>query len=89
MTEYAVIDGQRVEMTDWFHGNIKPSQPGVYRVKAVGASRYRYWNGVFWFYGGDRIVDAARTARTQANIVPNAQIERMKWRGLSHPPGAT
>ena len=89
MTEYAVIDGQRVELTGWFSGDTKPERPGVYRVKAIGASRYRYWNGVSWFYGGDRVVDAARTARMQENIVPHAQIKRMKWRGLSRPPGAT
>lgn len=92
MTEYAVIDGQRVALTPWFPIRTNPVHEGSYQVSdppACGkAVFYRYWTGEFWCSIGFDASEAARYGQ-MLERAPRRGTQNEQWRGLSHPPGAT
>lgn len=87
--EYAVIDGQRVALTEWFPANVKPVHVGVYQGEMDHhcPKWYRFWDGKDW-YVGDRWPDGAEREFANGNKV-GQPYGSLLWRGLSHPPGAT
>lgn len=89
MTEYAVIDGQRVALTDWFPAEVKPVCVGVYEAdngSSYGRKWYSYWDGKQWGYADTdhEVAFLLRGEETEAwDLFPPA------WRGLSQPSGTT
>lgn len=82
--EYALIDGQRVGLTEWFPAEVKPVHVGVYETGSGLIPWYRYFDGTYWHTGGVDPDDALDRYERH-----NVSIAATTWRGLSHPPGAT
>jgi len=79
--EYAVIDGQQVELTEWFMDGAKPVYKGWYQARLWSVMFPKqlielrlHWSGKAFYYGNKRARFHGPTP---------------EWRGLSHPPGAT
>lgn len=77
--EYAVIDGQRVELTPWFDSTVMPVHDGIYET-GYGFCR---WSSGCWHYRADTVAEAEE-GLPQIGWVPHGG----KWRGLAHPQGA-
>lgn len=92
MTEYALIDGQRVALTEWFPAEVKPVHKGVYEFQdlpACGVNKfYRYWCGRCW-WGSGFSPQMAKDSFLRGTRSFTFVMADEEWRGLSHPPGAT
>jgi len=78
MPEYAVIEGQRVELTEWFPAGTQPHRRGEYEIESAFPHRKIFrarWDGRQWM--------------AIPFCIPFGRGGQCRWRGLAHPHGAT
>lgn len=67
------------EVTDWFPGEQKPWEPGVYERQYIfGKKLFSKWNGYGWGLGQDNPNNADSTLLSSSE-------QNLPWRGLAHP----